>query len=92
MTCLYILEISLLSVISFAVIFSHSQDCLLIFFIVSFAVQKACKFNYVPLVLLFFFNFHYSQKWIKEDLAMISSKSVLPMFSSKSYRVSGLTI
>ena len=83
MSCLYILEISLLSVITFVVIFSHSQDCLLIFFIFSFAVQKACKFNDVPLVCFVFFLI---------SITLISSKSVLPMFSSKSFIVSGLTI
>ena len=40
MSCSYILEINLLSVDSFAIIFSHSEDCLFILFIVSFAVQK----------------------------------------------------
>ena len=40
MSCLYILEINLLSVASFAVIFSHSEGCLFILFIVSLAVQK----------------------------------------------------
>ena len=40
MSCLYILEINPLSVVSFAVIFSHSEGCLYILFIVSFAVQK----------------------------------------------------
>ena len=40
MSCLYNLEINPLSVFSFAVIFSHSDSYLLIFFIVSFAVQK----------------------------------------------------
>ena len=40
MSCLYILEINPLSVVSFAVIFSHSEDCLFILLIVSFAVQK----------------------------------------------------
>ena len=39
MSCLYILEINPLSV-SFAIIFSHSEGCLLILFIVSFALQK----------------------------------------------------
>jgi len=37
---LYILEINSLSVVSFAIIFSHSEGCLLTLFIVSFAVQK----------------------------------------------------
>ena len=39
MSCLYILEINLLLVVSFA-IFSHSEDCLFTLLIVSFAVQK----------------------------------------------------
>ena len=40
MSCLYILEINPLSVVSFAIIFSHSDGCLFTWFIVSFAVQK----------------------------------------------------
>ena len=40
MSYLYILEIKPLSVASFANIFSQSIDCLLILFMVSFAVQK----------------------------------------------------
>ena len=40
MRCLYILEINPLSVVSFAVIFSHSEGCLFTLLIVSFAVQK----------------------------------------------------
>ena len=40
MSCLYILEINLLSVVSFAIIFSHSEGCLLTLLIVSFAVKK----------------------------------------------------
>ena len=39
-SCLYILEINPLSVVSFANIFSHSELCLLILFIVSFAMPK----------------------------------------------------
>ena len=39
MSCLYILEINPLSVVSFALIFSHSEGCLFTLFIVSFAVQ-----------------------------------------------------
>ena len=38
--CLYILEINPLSVVSFAVIFSHSEGCLFTLLMVSFAVQK----------------------------------------------------
>ena len=40
MSCLYILEINALSVVSFAIIFSHSEGCLFSLLIVPFAVQK----------------------------------------------------
>ena len=40
MSHLYILEINSLSVISFAITFSHSEGCLFTLLIVSFAVQK----------------------------------------------------
>ena len=40
MSCLYILEINPLSVVSFDIIFSHSEDCLFTLLIVYFAVQK----------------------------------------------------
>ena len=40
MSCLYILEINPLSVVSFAIIFSHSEGCLFTLLIVSLAVQK----------------------------------------------------
>ena len=45
MSCLYILEINLLSVASFANIFSHSEKkCVYILFMVSFVVQKLLSF------------------------------------------------
>ena len=44
MSCLYILEINPLSLDSFANIFSHSEGCLFVLFIVSFAVQKLLSF------------------------------------------------
>ena len=40
MSCLYILEINLLSVVSFAIIFSHSEGCLFTLFFVSFAMKS----------------------------------------------------
>ena len=40
MSYLYILEINSLSVVSFAIVFSHSEGCLFTLLIVSFAVQK----------------------------------------------------
>ena len=89
MSCLYILEINLLSVVSFAIIFSHSEGCLFTLLIVSFAC-KAFKFNQVPLVY-FCFYFHHSKRWVIEDLALIYVMKCLSIFSSKSFLVSGLT-
>ena len=40
MSCLYILEVNPVSVVSFAIIFSHYEGCLFTLLIVSFAVQK----------------------------------------------------
>ena len=40
MSCLYILEINPLSVVSFDIIFSHSEGCFFTLLIVSIAVQK----------------------------------------------------
>ena len=68
MSCLYILEISPLSV-SFAIIFFHSEGCLSTFLIV-LSCAKAFKFNQVPLVY-FCFYFHYSRRWVIKDLALI---------------------
>ena len=39
-SCLYIFEVNPLSVVSFAIIFSHFEDYLFTVFIVFFAVQK----------------------------------------------------
>ena len=40
MSCLYVFEINPFSVVTFAIIFSHSEGCLFTLLIVSFAVQK----------------------------------------------------
>ena len=45
LTCLYILEINPLSVVSFAIIISHSEGCLFTLLILSFAVQKLLSLN-----------------------------------------------
>ena len=73
MSCLYILEINSLPVVSLAIIFSHFQGRLFTLFIVSFAMQKFFKFNQVPLVY-FCFYFHYFRRWVIEDLALIYIK------------------
>ena len=44
LSCLYILEINPLSVALFANIFSHSEGCHFVFFMVSFAVQELLSF------------------------------------------------
>ena len=69
MSCLYILESNPLSVVSFAIIFSHSEGCLFTLLIVSFAVQKLLSL--IRSHLLTFFNFHYSRRWVIEDLALV---------------------
>ena len=51
MSCLYILEINPLSVVSFAIVFSHSEGCLTLL-IISFAVQKL-----LSLIRSYFFTF-----------------------------------
>ena len=43
MNCLYTSEINSLSVVSFAIIFSHSEVYLLCLFIVAFAAQKLIR-------------------------------------------------
>ena len=74
MSCLYILEINPLSVVSFAIIFSHSEGCLVTLLMVSLLIvaysAKAFKFNQVPLTY-FCFYFCYSRKWVIKDLALI---------------------
>ena len=53
MSCLYIVEINSLSVVSFAIIFSHSEGCLFTLLIVSFFVQKFLSLIRSHLFILF---------------------------------------
>ena len=69
MSCLYILEINHLSVVSVAIIFSHSEGCLFTLLIVYFAVQKLLSLIRSHL-FTFFFYCHYSRRWVIEDLAL----------------------
>ena len=101
MNCLYILEINPLSVLSkFQKFAIYSLPFWGFFFhlVYSFlCCPKAFTFNQVPLVY-FCFYFRYSRRWVIEGLALchwgswFMSLSVLPMFSSKSFIVSGLYI
>ena len=88
MSCLYTLQINSLSVVSFAIVFSHSEGCLFNLLIVSFVVQK-----FLSLIRphLFSFIFITLGCGAKKILLWFMSKSVLTMFSSKSFIVSGLT-
>ena len=89
MSCLYILEINPLSVASFTNIFSHSEECLFLLFMVSFAVQKLLSI--IRSHLFIFVIFIYLGGGSKKILLQFMSKSVLPMVSSKSFIVSILT-
>ena len=55
MSCLYILEINPLSVVSFAVILSSSEGFLFPFFVVSFAVQMILSLIKSTCLVLFLF-------------------------------------
>ena len=90
MSCLYILEINPLSVASFANIFSHSVGCLVILFMVSFAVQMLLSLIRSYLFMFLFISITLGDG-LKKILLQFMSKSVLPIFSSKSFTVSGLT-
>ena len=91
MSCLYILEINPLSVVPFAIILSHSEgECLFNLLYSFLCCTKAFKYNQVPFVY-FWFYFPYSRRQVIEDLSVIVSKRILPMFYSKSLIVSGLT-
>ena len=90
MSCLSILKINSLSVASFGIIFSLSEGCLFIFSIVSFVVQKLLSLIRFYLLLFVFISFTQGGR-SERILHQFMSKSVLPMFSSKRFRVPGLT-
>ena len=87
MSCLYILEINPLSVVSFANIFSISEGYLFILFMASFAVWKI--YVLIRCHLFIFVYFYYSRRWIKKDIAVIYDKEC-SMFSFSSFIVSSL--
>ena len=55
-SCLYIFEISCLSVASFAIIFSHSEGCLFTLLVVSFVVPKLLSLNTSHLFIFAFIS------------------------------------
>ena len=70
MSCLYILEINPLSVVSFAIIFPPFRGLSFHLACSFLCCAKVFKFNQVPLVG-FCFYFHYIRRWVLEDLALI---------------------
>ena len=78
-----------MSVASFANIFSPSVGCLFVLFMVSFAVPKLLSLIRFHL-FIFVFIFITPGDRLKKVLLRFMSKSVLPMFFSKSFRVSSL--
>ena len=88
MSCLYILEINPVSVVSFAINFSYSDRCLFTLLKVSFAVQKLLSLIRSHLFTVVFY-FH-SRRWVIEDLALIYIIKCSACVFSKSFTVSGL--
>ena len=90
MSCLFILDVNPLSVIWLANIFSHSVGCLFVLLMISFAVQKLLSLIRSHLFVFTFASFALGDR-SKKILQWFMSKSVLPMFSSRSFTVSNLT-
>ena len=86
MSCLYILEIILCQLFHF-LLFSSILRVVFSPCLVSFAMQK-CLSLIRSHFFYFCFKFHYSRRWVMEDLAVIS---VQTMFSSESFIVCGIT-
>ena len=86
---MYIFEIKSLSIASFAIIFSHSEGCLFTLLIVSFVVQKLLILIRSHLFIFAFIS-NILGGWLERILLGFMSESFLPMFSSRSFIVSGL--
>ena len=78
-----------MSVDSFAKIFCHSVGCLFVLFRVSFGVQKLLSLIRSHL-FIFVFIANTLRGGSKKMLLSFMSESVWPVFSSKSFIVSGL--
>ena len=84
MSCLYILVINSLSIVSIAIIFSHSKGYLSTLLIVCFIVQKLLSLIRFHLFVFVFIFITLGGK-SKKILPWFISKSVFPVLSSKSY-------
>ena len=92
MSCLFILEIWKLILCQLFHLLLFSPILRVVFYLAySFhCCAKAFKFNQVPLVY-FCFYFHYSRKWVLEDLAFIYVIECSAYVTSKSFIISCLT-
>ena len=81
---LYILDISFSLLYSLQMIFSHSVGCLFILSMSSFAVQR-CELQLGSFIVA-------SGGRSKKIFLQFISVSFLPMFSSRNFMVSGLTL
>ena len=89
MSCLCMLDISPLSVISFASIFSHLVGCYFVLLMVSFAVQKLLSLIRSHLFIFAFISFTLGDGSKKYCCDLC--QRVFCLFSSRSSIVSGLT-
>ena len=89
-SCLYIFEINSLSVDSFAIIFSHSEDCHFSLLMVSFIVQKLLSLIRSHLLIFGFISITLGGR-SERILLWFMSESVWPVFYSRTFIVSGLT-
>ena len=89
MSCLDILDINPLLVMRIANIFSLSISFLFILSMVSFAVQKLLSL--IRFISKYLLLFPLLYKTVQKIFLLIMSKIVLPVFSFRSFMVSGLT-
>ena len=75
MSCLYVLEINSLLVVSVAIIFSHSEGCLFTLLLVSFVVHKFLSLIRFHLFIFVFIS-HYSGRWVIEHPAVIYVRDI----------------
>ena len=88
-SCLYILEISCLSVASFPIIFSHSEGCLFTLLIVSFVVQKPLSLIRSHLFIFAFPKQLHSYIPTNKFLHVFANTSCLPVPASQNFQVNG---
>ena len=84
---LYILDVNALSNILLADIFSHSIEYFIVLLLISFSIQKIFR-----MMSSYLFLFPFWEDISKKIFLRLMSKRLLPMFSSRSFMVSHLTV